>query len=166
MVKAHCESRGVRAETSTAFVDGGAGAEALARTVVEELRESDPKFLYSLESSYPEKLEAIAGTVYGAQGVVLSSKAARTLRKLDKEGLRLPICMAKTPLSLSDDSKKKGRPSGFKVNVRDVRLSAGAGFVVALLGDVMTMPGLPKKPAAAGVTIDAAGEIHGLMQEG
>jgi len=166
----HCASRDVRIARCTGFAHGGEGGLELARTVAEVLDASDahppqPRFLYELEMPWLDKLRAIARTVYGADDVVLTPQAKKDLDRFTKWGYgNLPVCVAKTPLSLSDDPKKIGRPSGFPVTVREVRLSAGAGFVVALMGDVLTMPGLPREPAANNVRIDADGQVRGLMQ--
>jgi formate--tetrahydrofolate ligase len=170
MLDAHCAAQGVKMARCTGFADGGKGSLELARTVAEILDASDaappkPKYMYELDMSYEEKLRAIAKTIYGADDVVISPTAARDLARFASWGYdKLPVCVAKTQLSLSDDPKKIGRPTGFKVNVREVRLSAGAGFVVALMGDIMTMPGLPKEPAANRVRIEADGRVRGLMQ--
>lgn len=167
-VIAHCEARGVQAAGSTAFGQGGAGAEELARIVATQLDDSParaPRFTYELSSSYAEKIDAIARRIYGADGAVLLPAAKRVLDRLQSEGVSLPVCMAKTPLSLSDDpTMSAARPKGFQVTVREARLSAGAGFVVCLLGDVMTMPGLPKEPSAMKVRVEADGTVKGLMQ--
>ncbi len=169
VVRRRCEELGVPVELSRGFTLGGEGTIDLARTVAAVLADasqaSAPKFCYALEQSYAAKLEAIARNVYGADGVDLDPVARDDLDAIVKDGFAgLPICMAKTHLSLSDDPKRQGRPSGFRVTVRSARLSAGAGFVVALLGDIMTMPGLPKVPAARAVRVDADGQIRGLMQ--
>jgi formate--tetrahydrofolate ligase len=170
LLEAHCAEQGVPCGRSTAFVDGSAGARDLARLVADVVDATDasppkPKFLYDLEAPYLEKLRAIARTVYGADDVTLSPAAARDLARFASWGYaHLPVCVAKTQLSLSDDPKKIGRPRGFSVTVREVRLSAGAGFVVALMGDILTMPGLPLEPAAARVRIAPDGRVRGLMQ--
>lgn len=164
MLREHVEKRGVRCALSKAFADGGEGAKELAEAVLEATEKpSEANFLYDLDASYEEKLNALAKTIYGADGVDIEAPAKRVFKRLEKEGQRLPICVAKTPLSISDNPKMLGRPSGFRIRVRDARHAAGAGFVVALLGDVMTMPGLPRVPAAAGVRIED-GKIRGLMQ--
>lgn len=166
----HCAKLGVKMARCTGFANGGEGALELARTVAEILDATDaappkPKYMYELDMPYAEKLRAIAKTIYGADDVVISPSAAKDLARFSSWGFdKLPVCVAKTQLSLSDDPKKIGRPTGFTVNVREVRLSAGAGFVVALMGDIMTMPGLPKEPAANRVRIEADGRVRGLMQ--
>jgi formate--tetrahydrofolate ligase len=170
LVRDRCAALGVPVALSRGFADGGEGGLELADAVQSVLAENDahhktPRFAYELSSSYLAKMEAIAWNVYGADGVDLDASAKTTLDALEKDGYAgLPVCMAKTQLSVSDDPKKQGRPRGFRVTVREARLSAGAGFVVALLGDVMTMPGLPKVPAARNVRIEADGTIRGLMQ--
>jgi len=162
-VVAHCAAQDVVCAPSRGYADGGAGATQLAEAVRDSLTETEPTFLYETEASYREKIEAVATTVYGAASVAIAPAAARTLKRLEKRGVRLPICIAKTPLSISDDPKLIGRPEGFEVTVREARLSAGAGFVVLLTGDVMTMPGLPREPSAKNVRI-VDGKVIGLMQ--
>ncbi len=168
MVRARCEKLGVPVELCRGFAQGGDGATDLAKTVasvLESKTEKKPRFSYELEQSYAEKFDAIARNVYGAEGADVEPAAKAQLEQIEKSGFGgLPVCMAKTQLSVSDDPKKQGRPTGFRVTVREARLSAGAGFVVALLGDVMTMPGLPKVPAARNVRIEADGTVRGLMQ--
>lgn len=166
-VLAFCEARGVRAARCTAFAQGGEGAIELAEAVSDALTEpkSAPKTLYPLEASFAEKIERIAIELYGADGVDITPAAAKSIRTFEEAGYRdLPICVAKAFRSISDDAKKLGRPRGFRVTVREVRLSAGAGFFVALMGDVMTMPGLPRRPSALDVDVDADGTIRGLMR--
>ncbi len=160
----HCERQGVPAAPCRAFAEGGEGATDLARTVLQALRPSAPRFLYEPDAPYVQKIEAVARTLYGASGVTLSPQALRGLREIEEAGLHLPICVAKTPLSLSDDPKRGGLPRGdHDIHVTSVRLSAGAGFVVVLLGDVMTMPGLPREPAARRIRIED-GRAVGLLQ--
>ncbi|GIU95743.1 MAG: formate--tetrahydrofolate ligase [Gaiellaceae bacterium] len=153
------------AEVNTAFEDGGKGAAALAEAVVDAAEQpSDFRFLYPLEATIEEKIEAIATRVYGADGVELSPVAKRKAAELAAAGLgELPICMAKTHLSLSDDPKLLNAPTGFTVTVRDLRPYTGAGWIVALCGEMMTMPGLGKTPAAVGIDIDAEGRTVGLF---
>lgn len=168
LVKARCGKLGVPVELSRGFALGGEGTLELAQTVATLLDRDLPKtprFTYELGQSYAEKFDAIARNVYGADGADIDPAAKAQLDQIEKSGYSgLPVCMAKTQLSVSDDPKRQGRPTGFRVTVREARLSAGAGFVVALLGDVMTMPGLPKVPAARNVRIEADGRIRGLMQ--
>jgi formate--tetrahydrofolate ligase len=158
------------AVVATHFADGGAGAEDLARAVWAVAQASGPdgatdfRFLYPDEMSLAEKIETIATRIYGADGVDFGAGVLRTLERIESDGYRsLPICMAKTHLSLSTDATKKGRPTGFRVPVRDARLFAGAGFVTAYCGDMRTMPGLPSRPGGEGVDIDAEGNVVGLF---
>jgi formate--tetrahydrofolate ligase len=148
------------------WAKGGAGAEDLARAVwsAAEAGAPDFRFLYPDEASLAEKIETIAIKVYGADGVDLLPAAAKQLRGFEDAGFgRLPICMAKTQYSLSHDAALKGRPSGFRVPIREVRLSAGAGFVTPLVGEMRTMPGLPSRPGGENIDVDAEGNIVGLF---
>lgn len=157
--------RDVRAIECTHFADGGAGAEALAEAVVDLTREA-PQPLnhpYALEASLEEKVEAIATKTYGAQRVIWSAAARRRLRSYQADGFgHLPVCIAKTQYSFSTDATLRGAPTGHSLEVREVRLSAGAGFVVVICGAIMTMPGLPKEPAALHIDVDDEGRIRGL----
>lgn len=156
---------GVTAVPATHVVDGGAGAEDLARGLMDLLaRESaDLRFCYPDTGTVMEKVAAVATRIYGAGGVVFSAKSKRQLAQLSKDGYdELPVCIAKTPMSFSVDPSRLGAPTDHTVEVREVRLSAGAGFVVVLTGDVMTMPGLPKVPASARIDLDADGNVTGL----
>ena len=168
MVSERAAALGAPVALSRGYIQGGAGAMDLAEKVaaiVERDEPVTPKFCYELDQPYAKKFDAIARNVYGADGADVAPEAKATLDRLELEGYAgLPVCMAKTQLSVSDDPKKQGRPTGFRVTVREARLSAGAGFVVALLGDVMTMPGLPKVPAARNVRIEPDGTVRGLMQ--
>ena len=169
MVERHCEKLSVRFARLTAFVDGGPGADALARVVGEVVDEASaehqPRYLYELGDSYEDKVRTVARTLYGANDVVFTDEAKRDLDEIVKAGLGgMPVCIAKTQLSLSDDPKQSGAPTGFDVTVRSARVSAGAGFVVVLMGKIMTMPGLPKEPAALRVRVEPDGTVHGLMQ--
>jgi formate--tetrahydrofolate ligase len=161
---------GARFARSEGFGKGGEGATDLARAVAEVADATDaapPKaqYVYELDDTPEAKIEKIARTIYGADGVVFTGKAPADLKRVRELGAeKLPICMAKTQLSLSDDPTVPGRPRGFKITVREVRLSAGAGFLVPLTGDMMTMPGLPKAPAAWNVKLTPGGRIKGLMQ--
>jgi formate--tetrahydrofolate ligase len=151
---------------ATHFTDGGAGAAALAEAVWEAAQAGAPdfQFLYPDEAPLLAKIEAIATRMYGADGVDVAPAAARALRRYEDLGFgKLPVCMAKTQASLSHDPALRGRPSGFRVPVRDVALSAGAGFITPLLGDIRTMPGLPSKPGGENIDIDADGNIVGLF---
>ena len=145
---------------------GGEGGIALAEKVLETLenKESNFKVLYPDDISLEEKIETIAKEIYGADGVTYSAAAKKELQRITALGMSdFPVCIAKTQYSLSDDQTKLGRPSDFTVNVREVYASAGAGFVVAVLGSIMTMPGLPKVPAANNIDVDDNGTITGLF---
>lgn len=167
VVENHCKSLGVRAIKAEHWAHGGAGAEELARAVVqvaEHPRSNDFQFLYTNEMSLWNKIRAIAQNIYGADNIMAEVKVRQKLRDFEAAGYgHLPVCMAKTQYSLSTDPGLLGRPKKFDVPIRDVKLSAGAGFIVALLGDIMTMPGLPKVPAAEVIDINEAGEIVGLF---
>ena len=156
---------GTPAAVNTAFSDGGAGAAELAQKVIEvaDRSNAEPKWLYPSDMSLTEKIEIVAREVYGADGVDFADSARRRLRRLDRGlGRGLPVCMAKTQYSLSDDPSKLGRPKGFRIAVRDAAVSAGAGFVIVYTGDVLTMPGLPARPNAENIDVDADGRINGL----
>ena len=158
-------AEGARAYEATHFSDGGAGAEALAHGVLEaiEAGEGEMQFVYADELSLADKAEAIATKVYGAAGVTFDSKAAKRLAQIEADGYSgLPVCMAKTQSSFSTDATRRGAPTGHTVNIREVRLAAGAGFVVMVTGDIMTMPGLPRVPASDHIDIDENGNIVGL----
>jgi formate--tetrahydrofolate ligase len=157
--------RGFDCELCEAHARGGEGAEALARAVVAAGdRETALRFAYPLDVSIEEKLRLLTQRVYHGADVILSDTAKKQSKQLEDEGYaHLPVCVAKTQYSFSDDSAKTGAPEGFKLNVRSLRLCAGAGFIVALAGEIMTMPGLPKKPAAENIGIDDSGRITGLF---
>ena len=166
MIRDACGRFGVRVALSEVWAKGGAGGEELAREVLRIIQEGRKDFRFAYESSLPlaEKIGAIAQKVYGAEGVDFAPAAAKELQRLTELGYGdLPVCMAKTQYSLSDDAAKLGAPSGFRITVRKVKVSAGAGFVVALTGDIMTMPGLPKVPAAENIDVDGNGRITGLF---
>lgn len=160
-----CAAVGADVALSRVWAQGGAGGEELAQKVVNAAETpSTFKFLYELEQPLKTKMETVCREIYGADGVTYSADASRLLQKFEELGYgNLPVCMAKTQYSLSDDPDKKGRPRNFTVNVKEVRLSAGAGFVVALTGTIMTMPGLGKTPAAEKIDIKTNGEIVGLF---
>ena len=165
-IKHFCEQRGCEFALSEVWAKGGEGGIALAEKVLETLekKQSNFKVLYPDEMSLKEKIGTIAAEVYGADGVTHAPAAEKALKRITEMGYgNLPVCMAKTQYSLSDDQTKLGRPTGFKINVRDAYVSAGAGFVVALTGSIMTMPGLPKRPAAEGIDVDESGKITGLF---
>jgi formate--tetrahydrofolate ligase len=157
---------GIRAAVSDVWAGGGPGGAELAEQVVQTVAESQPDYrpLYDDALPIPEKLEILAKDYYGADGVEILPKAKRSIAKLEALGLdKMPICTAKTFHSISDDSALKGAPSGWELTINDVYVSAGAGFIVALAGDVLTMPGLPKRPAAVDIDIDEDGKITGLF---
>ena len=138
----------------------------LAEEVLKTLEEKESQYhpLYPDEMSLEDKIKTIATKIYGADGVIFGAGTKTTLKKLTELGYgKCPVCIAKTQYSLSDNQKKLGRPTGFKITIRQINLSAGAGFVVALAGDIMTMPGLPKVPAAENIDVDADGNITGLF---
>ena len=165
LVSRRCGELGVRAVLSEVWAKGGAGGEELAREVVRLCDEpSDFRFAYELDGGIAEKLDAIATRVYHADGVDLTPAAMRQLRQLEEQGFGgLPICVAKTQYSFTDDQTKLGAPRGFRITVRNLKVSAGAGFIVALTGDIMTMPGLPKVPAAEKIDVTPDGRITGLF---
>ena len=161
-----CKERGCEFALSEVWEKGGEGGIALANKVLETLEKKESHFapIYEDSLSLEEKIETIAKEIYGADGVTYSPAAKKELKRITDMGMgHFPVCMAKTQYSLSDDPKKLGRPSGFTVNVREVYVSAGAEFVVAVNGSIITMPGLPKKPAAFGIDVDANGTITGLF---
>ncbi len=165
-VLAYCRDRGVAVADCDVWARGGEGGLALAEQVLAVLEEGKADFrpLYGADAPIPEKLEAIARRVYGADGVTILPSAEKELARIEENGLGdLPVCVAKTQYSLSDDPTKLGRPSGFDITVREFRISAGAGFVVALTGDVMVMPGLSAKPAAEAMRVHPDGTIEGLF---
>ena len=167
IIEQYCRDMGVDFSMCEVFAKGGDGGVELAEKVVEvSERGGEMNFapIYDEKASIDEKINTIAKEIYGADGVVYTPKAKKAIARLEKQGFdKLPICMAKTQYSLSDDPSLLGRPSGFEITVREVMVSAGAGFVVALTGDVMTMPGLPKVPAANNMDIDKDGKIVGLF---
>ena len=165
-VEQFCKERGCEFALSEVWEKGGEGGVALAEKVLEtlETKESNFKLLYEDSLSLKEKIETVAKEIYGADGVTYTAAAERELKRITDLGMgNLPVCMAKTQYSLSDDATKLGRPSGFTINVREVYVSAGAGFVVAINGSIMTMPGLPKKPAAFNIDVNDDGVITGLF---
>ncbi|WP_182186565.1 formate--tetrahydrofolate ligase [Pectinatus frisingensis] len=165
LLEKECQKLDVEFSLSTVFTDGGKGATDLAeKVVIAAAKPSQLIFTYTDEMSIKEKIEAIAKKIYGADGVNYSPAAEKSIIQLEKLGFsKMPVCMAKTQYSLSDDMTKLGRPTNFKITVRELRLAAGAGFIVALAGNILTMPGLPKKPAAENMDIDANGKITGLF---
>ena len=165
-VREFCEKRGCDFALANVWEKGGEGGVELAKAVLNtlETKESHFKVLYEDNLSIKEKIETVAKKIYGADGVTYSAEADRAIAKIEEMGFaNMPVCMAKNQYSLSDDAKKLGRPTGFTVNIREVYVSAGAGFVVAITGAIMTMPGLPKVPAAERIFVDDEGVTHGLF---
>ncbi|MFP4198551.1 MAG: formate--tetrahydrofolate ligase [Halanaerobium sp.] len=166
LVREKCEELGVNVALSEVWAKGGEGGEELANAVVDVLEneESKFKFLYDEKAPIKEKIETIAAEIYGADGVDYSDTALAQIKKYGKQGYAdIPVCMAKTQSSISDNPNLKGRPSGFRISVKEINLSAGAGFLVVMTGPVLTMPGLPKRPSAEDIDIDANGKISGLF---
>ena len=166
LVRRKCEELGVNVALSEVWAKGGEGGEELANAVVDVLEneESKFKFLYDEKAPIKEKIETIATEIYGADGVDYSDTALAQIKKYEKQGYaEIPVCMAKTQSSISDNPNLKGRPSGFRISVKEINLSAGAGFLVVMTGPVLTMPGLPKRPSAEDIDIDADGKISGLF---
>jgi formate--tetrahydrofolate ligase len=166
VVRSYCESRGIPCLVSRGFADGGPGGAELAEAVLAKASEESPPLpmLYDLGDPLPRKIEAIATRVYGADGVDFTANARRKLDLAEAQGWsRLPVCMAKTQNSLSDDPARLGRPHGFRITVRDFEFAIGAGFVVALTGNILRMPALPRRPAAEHIQVAADGTITGLM---
>lgn len=165
VVENFCAAMGVPCAVANVFGQGGEGAKALAELVVGSIRDDAPTYrcLYELDIPVEERMATIARSIYGADGIVLTKAARKKLALLEKNGLtKLPVCMAKTQNSLSDDATLPGRPSGFTITVRDFEIANGAGFLVALCGDIMRMPALPKVPAACAIRVDADGHISGM----
>ena len=167
LVEAKCKEQGVNVRLSEVWAKGGEGGKALAEEVIrlaEDTTNDHFQFVYDLEDSIEEKLNKIATKVYRADGVVLAGDAKKQAKQLTELGFdKMPICMAKTQFSFSDDQSKLGAPRGFKITVREIKVNAGAGFLVAKTGNIMTMPGLPKVPDAERIDIDANGKITGLF---
>ena len=165
-IRKFCEDRGCEFALSEVWAKGGEGGIALAEKIMDTLENKPTQYhvLYPDEMSLKDKINTIAREIYGADGASFAPAAAKALKRIEDMGFgNLPVCMAKTQYSLSDDQTKLGRPAGFTINVRDAYVSAGAGFVVALTGSIMTMPGLPKKPAADSIDVDGNGKITGLF---
>ncbi len=164
-VETKCQALGAEVALSEVWAKGGAGGEAVAKKLLAAIEQPRQfRFLYDEKLPIKEKIEIIAKEIYGADGVNYTASADKTIAELTAMGFdKTPICMAKTQYSLSDDATKLGRPTGFCVTVREVRVSAGAGFLVAITGEIMTMPGLPKRPAAEVMDIDNKGKIVGLF---
>ena len=165
-IEAACQQAGAAVSLAEVWAKGGAGGEDLARKVVAAIENESNEFAfaYDVNDSIADKINAIASKIYGAAGVTFSAEAAAEIANLERLGLdKLPICMAKTQYSLSDNAKLLGKPEGFTINVRGITVSAGAGFIVALCGAMMKMPGLPKSPAAERIDVDENGKISGLF---
>ena len=165
-IEDRCKQLGVNVMLSEVWEKGGAGGVALAEEVVRVIAKNESNFRFAYEDnlSIKEKIEAIATKIYGADGVDYIGNTSKQIEEIETLGFgHLPICIAKTQYSLSDDPKKLGRPTGFRISVRNIKPSIGAGFIVAITGDIMTMPGLPKKPAAEMIDVDRTGKISGLF---
>lgn len=165
-VKASCEAMGATFAIARVWAEGGEGGRTLAEKVLETIETKENNFhtLYDDDLTIQEKINCVCKEIYGAGSVSFSAAAKKTLAQIEQLGFgHFPVCIAKTQYSLSDDPKLLGRPEGFEVNVKELRISAGAGFIVAMLGDIMTMPGLPKRPAALDIDIDEDGNIVGLF---
>lgn len=166
LIRERCEKMGVHVALSEVWAKGGEGGKELAEKVLEVMESTPSNFkpLYDENQPIKEKIETIAKEIYGADGVIFTKKCEKQIAKLTDQGFdKMPICMAKTQNSISDDPSLLGRPRNFEITVREINVSAGAGFLVALTGDVMTMPGLPKRPAAVNIDIDEDGKITGLF---
>lgn len=165
LVEDKCREMGVNVALSEVWAKGGEGGAALAREVVRLCEEPNSfDFSYSLDGTIEEKLEQLAQRIYRADGVDFAPKAKKEIKRLTALGFdKMPICVAKTQYSFSDNAKLLGAPSGFRITIRDIKVSAGAGFLVALAGNIMTMPGLPKRPAAENIDVDSTGKISGLF---
>ncbi len=164
-LRSFCDERGLSMEVSDVFAEGSKGGEDLASAVLDAV-DADAKVIptYDLKDDLKTKIEKLSTKVYGADGVIFSDNARGPIRSLERRGYgELPICVAKTQFSISDNPRLKGRPTGFEVFVRDVDVSAGAGFVIVYMGDVMLMPGLPEEPAAIGMGLDEDGDIYGVF---
>ena len=165
LVEDKCRELGVNVALSEVWAKGGEGGIALAEEVIRLCEQpNDFTFAYELDATIEEKITAIVQKIYGGKDVLFTANAQKQIQQLTALGFdKMPICMAKTQYSLTDDQTKLGAPTGFTVTVRNVKVSAGAGFLVALTGDIMTMPGLPKVPAAERIDVDATGKISGLF---
>ncbi|MBQ1335962.1 MAG: formate--tetrahydrofolate ligase, partial [Selenomonadaceae bacterium] len=163
--EAKCREMGAEAALSEVWAKGGEGGLKLAEKVEEAFsKPSDFRFIYDEKDTVENKIAAVAREIYGAEGVDFTAAAQKQLKEIEELGFdKMPVCMAKTQYSLSDDASKLGRPTGFRITVKELRVSAGAGFLVALTGSILTMPGLPKKPAAENMDIDKDGRITGLF---
>ncbi len=160
-----CEALGVRVVVARHWAEGGAGAEELARVVAEQVDQAPGQhsFVYEKHASLWNKIEAIATKIYGAKSITADARIRQQLDRWSELHPDYPVCMAKTQMSFSTDAAARGAPTGHNVHIREVRLANGAGFVVAIAGDIMTMPGLPKVPAAEAIDVDEHGQISGLF---
>ncbi|MCT4622000.1 MAG: formate--tetrahydrofolate ligase [Schleiferiaceae bacterium] len=166
LIKERCAKLGVKAAISTGWADGGAGCTELAEYVVEAAASCKGAFkpTYELEDTIEEKINKIATNIYGADGVNFSAKAKKQMKRFEELGYdKLPVCMAKTQKSLSDVDSRRGRPTGFKINIREFEVAAGAGFIVPIAGNILRMPGLPATPSSERIDVDATGNIEGLF---
>ena len=165
LVETKCKELGVNVALSEVWGKGGEGGIELAKEVIRLCEQpNDFTFAYELDMSIKEKIEAIVTKIYGGKDVLFTANAEKQIKTLTELGFdKMPICMAKTQYSLTDDATKLGAPTGFTVTVRNIKVSAGAGFLVALTGEIMTMPGLPKVPAAERIDVDETGKISGLF---
>ncbi|HPG74457.1 MAG TPA: formate--tetrahydrofolate ligase, partial [Bacteroidales bacterium] len=166
VIKNHCDAQAIRVGVNEAWEKGGKGALELAEMVASEAKQCRVCFkpLYDFSWSIEKKIETIATKMYGASAVEYSMKARNQLKTIANLGLeKLPVCVAKTQNSLSDDPKLKNRPTGFTLNIREIEIASGAGFVIPIAGDIMRMPGLPKLPSAELIDIDDEGNISGLF---
>ena len=164
-VEQKCNELGAEVALSEVWAKGGEGGISLAEKVLSAMEKPNSfNFAYDINQSIPEKIEAVVKRVYGGDGVVFTGAAQKQLEEIEALGFdKMPVCLAKTQYSLTDDPTRLGRPTGFNITVKELRISAGAGFIVALTGDILTMPGLPKKPAAENMDIDINGKITGLF---
>jgi formate--tetrahydrofolate ligase len=167
LIQEHCSKLGVKVNLCTHWSDGGKGTEDLAKSVVEVCKKNNKenfKYLYKDEMPILKKVEIIAKEIYGAIGIELDDKAKEQVSIIEKSGYgKFPVCIAKTQYSFSTDPKLKGAPSGHSLPIREIKLSSGAGFVVVICGAIMTMPGLPRVPAAESIKLNKKGEIEGLF---
>ena len=166
LVRSKCEELGVKVALSEVWANGGEGGIEVANEVLKLIEEGENNFEYCYEEdmTIKEKLNAIATKIYGADGVNYTKEANKQIAELEELGYgNLPVCVAKTQYSLSDDQTKLGRPTGFTIEVRQANVSAGAGFVVVMTGEIMKMPGLPKLPAAERIDVDENGKVSGLF---
>ena len=167
LIKDHCTKLGVKVSLCTHWSDGGKGTEDLAKNVVEACKKNNEKnfkYLYTEETPILKKVETIAKEIYGASGIEFDDKVKEQVNTIEKSGFgKFPVCIAKTQYSFSTDPKLKGAPTGHTLPIREIRLSSGAGFVVVICGAIMTMPGLPKIPAADSIKLNKKGEIEGLF---